>query len=827
VKLIRFITLIFAIILTLFWGSGFVLKKIWSKDKDTIEVVNQSRQFSAKRNEIGVWKVEVNDEESLWFAMGFLQAHDREFQTELYRHFAMGWLSQLFGENLLTKDRLMRAWARVSREEWYALPEQSLTKRASIAYVEGRNYWLQQNKQSSPVEYKLFRINREELPPWEAWQVLALSRAHAWEHSFDLNLEMEEISMKNILGIDLAQLLLSPFEDPQSILYTQESVKNKIKVAHNYNAVNALAYSFNSDNQDHRQSSKTNFNNSPDFSPFSIQGPAFLAASNAWIVADDRRPLSPTFCNDTHLRFSWPAPFYPISYEIKNQVNSKGYSLPGSPIIVIGEVATAHRESTLNWGITLGAFANSQDLVELSESSAVKSEKYEEKYVISDPLSGEKSEKKLIEEWTSYGPRVDSYLNLSQSPNSNRAVALDWIGARYKRTPMEFFLKRNLFVNKNLIEDLKNDWVFPTVNFSWIATENKKTFFGHMLTGNLFLQERQSFDSPLLEKTASLRKISQAKDRPYLNTPYDSGSFLMSMANQAVYSSQQLNKSLAKKWVPPFRASQILNQKDQLIFNPSFSQSDYKSQTLKTWLVQMKNIQAAEFCKKFPNNEKKCLTVLQDLSSWDGITNENTWQTSLASLWFENFKFELWGNNKIHGNKDSMNVFEHWTNGYSIETLVAHNLSSKEWRARFEKVRQKSIQSLLELSLQNSLSRLEENFGWDLEKWQWKYFHTIDWYHPINNLPQPVGKMLLESLLGPPISVSGAWDSPGRYQYHWSPEESLNFPAAHGAVMRFCSTPQENKFDWTLSTGVSGNPFSPWAWTMARDYFLKNKLFRQ
>ncbi len=822
-----------------FWLFGLYLKKTWSEDISEVKVQNEKFSFEAKRNEIGVWHIKSDNQESLWFAFGYLQAHDREFQTELYRHYALGQLTEWFGEKALPKDRLMRAFAKHSREEWDKIPNNSIVKAASQAYVDGRNYWLDQTQQTTPVEYKLFQIERKDLTRWEAWQIVAISRLHAWEHSFDVHNETRYLAMQAQLGKKLADALSIKNQSKEGVLYNQDSVKSNIKKLSalgpntwedSQSAKNTYSTVKLEKKQDITTASTLNFN------PLeSLLGADELGASNAWIVADPRAKTAPTLCNDTHLRFTWPAPFFPISYEIPNLVKAKGYMLSASPILVIGEVHNIPKNNSLTWGITLAGFADTQDLIKLSPSSLNNSKKREENYKINNLLEGTTSEIKITEEWTAYGPRVDSFLELFGF-EIKEALALDWIGARFSKSPLEFFLNRNILGPENLKNDFNNHWQFPSVNFTWIENQGPKNMFGHILTGNIFSRSRSVDYIPLPENKVSLRTISEAKERPYFEKSYDGSSFLMATANQAIFSDNSLNSKLGDDWIPPTRVNGILNQKDKLVFNPEYSQTDRHSKVLTKWLVQLKNIDTDKICKKFADKSKNCLDVLGDLKNWDGNALKESWQPTLSSLWFENFKLQIWTPQKVLGNKNIENLFGSWTRSYPADNLVMQGSTSEnlimggyldnpKWINIIESETHQNIKNMLKSSLEESLTRLSENFGWDLKKWQWGNFHNMDWAHPFAQLPPPFNKFLLESLLGPPRPVPGAWDSPGVFHYSWSPSETLNFPAGYGAVMRFCSTPQMKNFRWTMSTGVSGNPFSKWGWKMANEYFFKDKLY--
>jgi penicillin amidase len=815
VRFFRWSFFIFACLFFAFWFGGFVLKQLWSRDTDEFKIQHSGLEFSAKRNEIGVWHVDAPSENALWFALGYLQAHDREFQTELSRHYALGWLSTIFGEKALPKDRLMRQMARVSKQEWDKLPADSLVVRAATAYVAGRKRWLEQNEWTSPVEYKLFQIDRQKIPEWEPWHILALTRLQAWEFSYDVGHELRDMALQAWLGEELSELMSRKSQVRGAEVYAQKNSAPLTKSAARESSRQSLV-SLHPAAKLHDEF----------FAPLGTwNGSNEAGASNAWIIADPASKVAPTLCNDTHLRFSWPAVLYPISYEVPGMVKARGYMLAASPILAIGEVENLKENSKLSWSITLAAFADAQDLVKLEPSTLSKVEKFNEDYIVANPLEGTSKKVSFTEEWTRVGPRVDSIIEFFGYATKD-PLALEWIGFE-RSAPLEFFIRRSLFGPQDLDRDLSEKLSFPAVNFTFIEESSGKTRFGHTLSGELFERDRSFDPVPLPEKMRASRRISKPSARPQLREAYSGEKpFYLVTANQPVYADPRLNDRLASIWIASLRAQSILEQRAKNTFDPRFSQTDFHSKILLKWAQGLDKIDMAKACAG-QTNEKTCADLLGRLKDWRGNATLDSWQATLTALWFENFKFELWSFKPFLGQRNIEQLFANWTRSYLAENMVMESLEDPAWRARVEKLSGRSLEAIRLSSLRSSLERLSENHGWKPDEWQWKNFNKMSYAHPFAQLPQPIGDMLLDSMLGPPRSIAGAWDSPGLTHYYWSPTDSLKFPASYGAVMRYCTKPSEKKFEWTMSTGVSGRPFSKWAWPMASEYFFENKYFTQ
>jgi hypothetical protein len=126
-----------------------------------------------------------------------------------------------------------------------------------------------------------------------------------------------------------------------------------------------------------------------------------------------------------------------------------------------------------------------------------------------------------------------------------------------------------------------------------------------------------------------------------------------------------------------------------------------------------------------------------------------------------------------------------------------------------------------------SLKTLVDNRGPDARLWNWGTVHQLDWYYPLGEAPKPWGDMIEESFLGPRPNVGGGFDSPGSFEFQWSPQRPAEFPALHAAAMRACyefAPGEATKVRWAVPNGPSGNPFSKWAKTFAQKSYFKGVL---
>ena len=80
--------LVFVVLFGAVSVAGFFLRRSWGKDLNEIKFDADGRRFEAKRDDQGLWTIKAERREDLWFAFGYVQAVDREFQLELFRALA-------------------------------------------------------------------------------------------------------------------------------------------------------------------------------------------------------------------------------------------------------------------------------------------------------------------------------------------------------------------------------------------------------------------------------------------------------------------------------------------------------------------------------------------------------------------------------------------------------------------------------------------------------------------------------------------------------------------------------------------------------------------
>ena len=137
------------------------------------------------RDEWGVPHIYAQNDDDLFFAQGYVMAQDRLWQMEMWRRWHEGRLAEIFGPDALDYDRrtrLMMFRGPWDESEWTSYHPDA--KRLFTAHANGVNAYIEQNRDTLPVEFQLTGVVPN---PWTAetvvlrWAALAVPsvRGHA------------------------------------------------------------------------------------------------------------------------------------------------------------------------------------------------------------------------------------------------------------------------------------------------------------------------------------------------------------------------------------------------------------------------------------------------------------------------------------------------------------------------------------------------------------------------------------------------------------------------------------------------------------------------
>jgi penicillin amidase len=174
---------------------GFTsVRRSFPQTSGTLEVPGLSAEVTVVRDERGIPQIYADTAADLFFAQGFVQAQDRFYEMDVRRHITAGRLSEMFGEDTLETDKVVRTMG------WRRIAEQELNKISaeSLAYLEafsaGVNAYL---KDKSPgelsLEYTLLALGGldYQVEDWTPEDSVAWLKAMAWDLRGNMQVEID------------------------------------------------------------------------------------------------------------------------------------------------------------------------------------------------------------------------------------------------------------------------------------------------------------------------------------------------------------------------------------------------------------------------------------------------------------------------------------------------------------------------------------------------------------------------------------------------------------------------------------------------------------
>ncbi len=271
----------------------------------------------------------------LLFAQGYVVAAERMWQMDLMRRLAQGRLAEVFGEDALPADRLMRTigLGAAARQALDAL--EPPYRDYLDAYAAGVNAYQAQAAGRLPIEYRIAGFAPE---PWRAEDSLAIGEYLAWVLSYNLRGELVWLRLARRLG-NVRAAELFPTDEGIAAPEGAAGLPSDLVEPTPGPGVAALAAALG-----------------PILDLPARWGlPVPAPASNAWALRGDHTADGqPLLANDPHLAPSMPGIWYELELRAP-ALHVAGVALPGVPLVLIGHNAD------IAWGFTT-VNADTQDL---------------------------------------------------------------------------------------------------------------------------------------------------------------------------------------------------------------------------------------------------------------------------------------------------------------------------------------------------------------------------------------------------------------------------------------------------------------------------------
>ena len=329
-------------------GLALWLRRSLPRTRGTVQVPGLQASVEVLRDRWGVPHVYAGSAADLYFAQGYLHAHDRLWQMELQRRLAAGRLAEIVGEKALPVDRFFRVLGLYHAAEAAVSALGDDSRPVLEAYVAGVNAGIDAQRGRWPLEFRLLGFEPE---AWRPADSLSWVKVMAWNLGCNWASELIRARLAVCLGPELAADLEPAYPAGSPILVQGEGLPRGAAPPPNGWGGPAL--------QDALRRAAALWLPGAGARPTATELPPGLRQapgnSNQWVVAGERTATGrPILANDTHLLLQLPAAWYQ-NHLCGGGLNVSGVSMPGVPGIVVG-----HNEEVA-WGITV-AWHDDQDL---------------------------------------------------------------------------------------------------------------------------------------------------------------------------------------------------------------------------------------------------------------------------------------------------------------------------------------------------------------------------------------------------------------------------------------------------------------------------------
>jgi penicillin G amidase len=698
------------------------------------------------RDAYGTPHIYAQNEGDLYRAVGYVMAQDRMWQMDLLRRVTLGRLSEIFGDDFVDTDLLLRSlrYSEKSKKILESSPPELLE--AINSFSDGINQYIAQNNGHFPLEFKLLGYTPE---VWEPYQSVNLIGYMAWDLKSGWNeLILEELKSK-LDSAQYSEILPDPHLYKSSV-FGDES--NRL-----------MAY-----------------NKLLELDKLNDLGLDIFSGSNNWAVSGSKSADGkPILANDMHLSYNVPGIWMQIHEVIPGKLNVSGLALPGQPLIVVG-----HNDS-IAWGMT-NTYVDNLDYYEEKINPENRDQylykgEWKDFTVCTEKIkskSGTVFEK--IFRYNTRGPVISEFKEIK-----DKVLTIHWVGDEPSNELLSIYKI-----------DRASNWNDFNDAFQYFRSISQNIVYAD-LAGNIGLHACAGV--PIRKRTAVFEILPGWTDEynwqgmiPYNELPYEYNperGYVSSANNKTCDSTYPYH--IGTWYSLPYRIERI---RELLASKPEFAREDFR---------QIQNDSKSKLAERII---QKCFTQLDTskmdplelkvyslLKNWDGTMDKALIEPTVLECFLSSFTAELF--------KDEIGevYYEKFTDGSKISRIALYNVletnaSSFVDNSKTEKV--ETMQDIVQISYSKTIASLVGKYTRNTDKWEWGKIHTITLQHPMAKV-----KILdfLFNLNRGPFEVSGSFHTVAPYSYPGDKPSNVEHGASHRHIYSL------SNWDSTLSVIPTGN----------------------
>lgn len=785
--LIGIIIFLVVIIITVIFMFNYLTTKSFYKDEGEIKVKGINNPVKIYMDLYGVPFIEANNEDDMYFSLGYMHAQDRLWQMDIFRRIGEGRLAEIFGAEAVEYDKIFKTLAlnELADNLWNNLSDRS--KKILLHYCDGVNYFITQHKSSLPFEFDVLNYKPE---LWKPQHSLLVIRLMGWELNLSWYTDYTFGQIVKKFGFDKA-LDFFPYypEDAPFIIHTETKSSKTSSYQNTTNYYSKLA-----------ELGDTYFRSIIKFRTYAgIEGTHI--GSNCWVVNGNKTETKkPLLANDPHLALTVPTKWYEVTLSnTQSDYLVSGFSIPGSPGIAIG------MNKYIAWGIT-NLMNDDADFYLLKYDSLSKDFIFGGKHYKVDTVTSPIKIKNQKDEiyYTSYktvlGPVVS---NLEKTGFTNHQsfktppaelLVMKWTGYQMS-DEIKCFYELSKAKNWKEFRQALQDFNLPASNFCYADVEGN---IGYQVAGKIPIRKGLSNENMYMIPVEDA--IEWVGFVPFEELPSEynpKNNFIVTANNKPLYNYKYYISNL---YEPPYRAQRL---EEILAARDNFTAQEFQ-------LVQndLMGIQAKEFlsylftaCEGYSRLNGKEIECLNLLKNWDYEFKTYSVQATI----FAEFETHLYKN--LFESKLGSELYKDYIFLKNIPVRTTEKLlrENKSWLLELplNLPKTEGRSEILRKSFSDAVLSLTNLLGEDVSRWQWGELHKIVMKHPLGNVSS-LSRMLN---IGP-FDIGGSGTTVNNVEYPLLPlSEKPLFESNLGASMRFVvDLSSMDEYYSVLSTGQSGQP---------------------
>lgn len=718
--------ILIVLILFIFFSFFFVnrvVKKSFPETKGEIDLKGLKSEVKIYRDDFGIPYIEAENEDDLFFALGFVHAQDRLFQMDITRRAGMGRLAEVLGANAREFDLMFRTTG--FNEIAKKLFENSSTesKRICKSYTDGINAFIDYASGNFSIEFDLLNYQPEK---WEPYQVYLIARLTAWELNLGWWVDVVYAQLQNKLPPEkLSQLIPDYPENAPTIISTKSNTDHKNSPQQNSQLGKNIL-------------SKELVDLLNQFYLNNIKARQFLgmnetySGSNSWVVSGKLSESGkPILANDPHLMYSVPSKWYIVSLNSPT-LKVSGVTIPGSPSVVIG------KNDRIAWGLTNLMLDDCDLYIEKLDSTGTKyffNNEWKDLKIKVDTIKIKDSSDFIFEiKSTHRGPLIQFANKFLKESKFNQSISMKWSGFEISDELLTFYKINKARSYKEFREALRT-FNCPAQNF--LCADIDGNIF-YKAGGKIPIRNYSNFLSPL-DGTMPINDWNS-----YLN--FDLQPEILNPENGYIATNNnpptgEFKKIIGNLWEPHSRAERI----NQLLKSKNkFDTEDFKKFQMDVNSPFAKDI-SFQIVKAFENVNIKNKNLKQAVGlfkNWDGELRKYdplslVYNVFLINLMKNTFRDEmgdeLYKQFLFVGNVPLRVIYQLINNNYPDSISVFDDLSTSKLETKNEIIRN---------SLAQTIEELEKSLGQNFNDWSWGNIHQVRFKHLFSGQNKIIDKLI-------------------------------------------------------------------------------------